>query len=247
MAAFTTKEVGSSWGRMRMWQSWCSREAFLRMASYPHHYSNGQGNGGQQQPWQDGATDDEDRWVDIWQELNHWVNLHSPSYQRWSQQHQLQGEAKRSAHSCRAETKGRDQERLRHSPGAIAYLSHLGSFPYSDESSTEPGAYMPANGGLRAQSQQGSRSTKEHRLYSGWSMHHDECFWEESDQSFCFQYLRQQKKNQEADLNTLRKEVNISICLISSKRSPSTRWLPCRSWGQITNSWSRRISRWQEI
>ena len=67
------------------------------------------------------------------------------------------------------------------------------------------------------------------------------------DKNFCFQYLRQQKKNQEADLNTLRKEVNISICLISSKRSPSTRWLPCRSWGQITNSWSRRISRWQEI
>merc|ERR1719182_807089 len=32
------------------------------MASYPHHYSGGQANGGQhqQQPWQDGATDDED-------------------------------------------------------------------------------------------------------------------------------------------------------------------------------------------
>ena len=36
------------------------------MTSYPHHYSGGQGNGGQQQqqPWQDGATDDEDRWTD---------------------------------------------------------------------------------------------------------------------------------------------------------------------------------------
>ena len=36
------------------------------MASYPNHYSGGQANGGQQQqqPWQDGATDDEDRWTE---------------------------------------------------------------------------------------------------------------------------------------------------------------------------------------
>ena len=40
-------------------------------------------------------------------------------------------------------------------------------------------------------------------------MHKESCvFWKRVTKRIVFQYLRQQKKKQEADLNTLRKEVN---------------------------------------
>ena len=138
------------------------RRILWRMASYPQHYSGGQGQQ-QQQPWQDGATDDEDRWRGKTNWSKGWFAFNLISVTVATASVTRRGVEKHTPLQNKNEEM---QSRKATTPSRCA-LSWLSVNPVYNFASTEPGPNLPANRGLWAQSEQGGCFAEEHRLYPG--------------------------------------------------------------------------------